>query len=515
MQINVDGEDVILDEGATLADALRAAGSAIQPGAVIGIVKGRSEKSRATNSYWLKTTKGKIRIDLLDSDLEKIWHDAVDAIGEIGVRWSTGGAIAFGNFKSSIVPERDSHEYGRWDVVLGAGGFEAEKSQIIFIKKRHSGAYGVPSKTKGLFAQVVGGKNTLDKLGNGDRILEIEPIVEWEDLTDNMVTADLTTPVADGMEIYSRFEVELVPDAPQGAEFFLAATRDGIFVASAISSSYISSKLLHGEPIVFEHREPRLTGTVTVRTRGRGLGDIFIYKDDRTSNPAHSVVGKVSSGMDLVKLAEPGHRLTVNVRPERFMVMGYPLSKALDFASLRGVECSVEGYTGEDAVVVNQVPETTMEVLKAGKVSLSTMPASRLVAIELYDDLAPKSLDYFRHVVGLKERPVGPLPVFFVYENTVLFKPVVDAVRYKELLPENKPIGTVPAGSIGVSNQISKKIGLVGVKLADDRRYGPSGEKFEATNIIGRVLDQEKLKDVKEGETVYVLEVRRLELQST
>jgi UPF0288 family protein (methanogenesis marker protein 3) len=149
-----------------------------------------------------------------------------------------------------------------------------------------------------------------------------------------------------------------------------------------------------------------------------------------------------------------------------------------------------------------------MEVLRQGKVKLTSIHANRLVAIELYDDLAPKTLDYFRHVVGLKERPVGPLPIFFVYENTVLFKPVIDATSYKELLPENKPTGPVPAGSIGVSNSVSKKIGLIGVKQIEDKRYGPSGEKFEATNIIGRVLDLEKLKDVKEGETVYVLEIR-------
>jgi UPF0288 family protein (methanogenesis marker protein 3) len=149
-----------------------------------------------------------------------------------------------------------------------------------------------------------------------------------------------------------------------------------------------------------------------------------------------------------------------------------------------------------------------MEILKAKKVKLLTMPANRLVAIELYHDLAPKTLDYFRHVTGLKERPVGPLPVYFVYENTILFKPEIDAVSYKELLPENKPTGPIPAGSIGISNQVSKKIGLVGVRLVVDKRYGPSGEKFEATNIIGRVLEPEKLKDVKEGETIYVLEVR-------
>ena len=100
------------------------------------------------------------------------------------------------------------------------------------------------------------------------------------------------------------------------------------------------------------------------------------------------------------------------------------------------------------------------------------------------------------------------MPVYFVYENTLLFKPEIEAVSYKDLLPENKPSGVVPAGSIGVSNQVSKKIGLVGVRLTEDKRYGPSGEKYEATNIIGRVLEPEKLKDVKEGETIYIMEVR-------
>lgn len=65
----------------------------------------------------------------------------------------------------------------------------------------------------------------------------------------------------------------------------------------------------------------------------------------------------------------------------------------------------------------------------------------------------------------------------------MLFKPEIDATSFKELLPENKPTGPVPAGSIAVSNTISKRIGLVGVKLKEDKRYGPSGEKFEATNL--------------------------------
>jgi UPF0288 family protein (methanogenesis marker protein 3) len=188
--------------------------------------------------------------------------------------------------------------------------------------------------------------------------------------------------------------------------------------------------------------------------------------------------------------------------------MGSILKDAVEQMQSMGIATEVTGYQGEDAVVVRQEPGATMAILKDKAVTLHAVPSSRLVAVKLYSDLAPQTLDYFRHVTGLKERPVGPLPVYFVYENTLLFKPEIDALSYKELLPENKPTGPVPAGSIAVSNQVSKKVGMVGVKTVEDRRYGPSGEKFEATNLIGRVLEPEKLKDVAEGETIFIKEVR-------
>ncbi len=508
MKVLVDGLEIELAARSTLADALGKAGAIPAEGAIVGVVKGRGEKARQTNSYWLNTTKGKLRIELLETNLQKIWHENVGEIGASEVRWATADGIAFGPFASALSFGREAHEYNRWEVVLGAAGFEAERTQLIFMRRRHTAAYGTPAKG-GVLAHVVGGKNTLDRLDKGDRILGIEPIVEWEDLTEKLATRDFSIPMEESMEIFSKIQAELIEDAPLGAEFFLALTRDRTFKVDSVSSSYISSDQLLTEPITFEHREPRLEGTVTIRTSGRGLGKIFIYKTDRTSNPGHSVVARVTAGMDMVKLAGLGHLLTVRVKPERIMLMGSELEAALQLMNKRGIEVQVEGHTGADAVVVKQMPGTTMQILKGKKVKLTTIPASRLVAIELYYDQAPKSLDYFRHVTGLKERPVGPLPVYFVYENTLLFKPEIEAVSYKELLPENKPTGPVPAGSIGVSNQVAKKIGFVGVKLIEDKRYGPSGEKFEATNIIGRVLEPEKLRDVKEGEIVYVLEVRK------
>ncbi len=77
----------------------------------------------------------------------------------------------------------------------------------------------------------------------------------------------------------------------------------------------------------------------------------------------------------------------------------------------------------------------------------------------------------------------------------------------KEVMPENVPEEIVSAGEIGVTSQAAKYAQMVGVKLTDDLRYGPSGEKFAYTNIIGRVIDLDKLQDIGEGNTVYVTEV--------
>lgn len=507
MRVFVDGNEIELPAGSQLADALKGAKAHPLEGAIMGVVKGRGEKSRQTNSYWLNTSKGKLRIELSEGDLQKVWHDNIDKIAGLAARWATADGAAFGLFSADMEFDREAREYNRWEILLGAAGFEAENTHLIFIRRRHTAAYGT-SKEGGVLAHVVGGKNTLDRLKAGDKILSLEPIVEWQDITEKLATHDLAMPLEEGMEIFTKVEAELIEDAPVGAEFFLSLTREGTFTVDSVSSSYISSDKLLTVPIAFEHREPRLEGLVTVRTSGRGLGRIFIYKKDRTSNPAHSAVARITSGMDMIKLAGPGQAITVVVRPERIMLLGSKLGDAISVMKERGIEVEVKGHTGEDAVVVGQDPAPTMSILKNKRVAVTSIPSSRLVAIQLDDHLAPKTLDYFRHVTGLKERPVGPLPVYFVYENTLLFKPEIDAMAFKELLPENKPCGPVPAGSIAVSNTVSKKIGLVGVKLKEDKRYGPSGEKFEATNLIGRILEPEKLKDVKEGETIYIKEAR-------
>ena len=220
----------------------------------------------------------------------------------------------------------------------------------------------------------------------------------------------------------------------------------------------------------------------------------------------HTVVGNVTKGIELVKLAQSGQRLDVDIIPHPITILGMNFVEAEKQLSEFGVKLTKDGHTEDDAIIVTQTPPTTIEILGAAKVKAFGIPKSKLVSIELYDDLAPLTLNFFRHAIGLQFRPVGPLPVVMTYENTYIFKAELEAEKYKEIYPENSPKGKVLSGEIGVTNQAAKRMGMVGVKTDDDDLFGPTGEKFTSTNIIGRILDIGKLEQFKDGDIMYVTE---------
>ncbi len=49
---------------------------------------------------------------------------------------------------------------------------------------------------------------------------------------------------------------------------------------------------------------------------------------------------------------------------------------------------------------------------------------------------------------------------------------------------------------------------MVGVRVVENTEYGPTGEPFGGTNIIGKVIDMDKLSLMKEGVVVYIREVK-------
>ena len=140
-------------------------------------------------------------------------------------------------------------------------------------------------------------------------------------------------------------------------------------------------------------------------------------------------------------------------------------------------------------------------------VKVTTAPFEKVIDITLDDTAAPVSCDAFRRITGLFRHDAGMMPVFFKFDDVVLFKPYIPPGM--KLNPENTPKDESPATALAITNDSRNGAGLVGVRLSANREFGPTSEPFEGTNIIGRVIDTEKLKKVREKETVYIREVKQ------
>jgi putative methanogenesis marker protein 3 len=218
------------------------------------------------------------------------------------------------------------------------------------------------------------------------------------------------------------------------------------------------------------------------------------------------VVGQVVHGIELVKLAKEKDILAIRVLPQRIDLLGLSLSKAKEITDAEKISLTLDSEEG-DRIVVSQDPGNTLDVLKERMVTVTTAPMEKVVDIELYDEKAPFSCEIFRRITGLKQHDAGMIPVFFKFDDVVLFRSAIPAGT--KINPENTPLAEVPAASLGITNDSRKASGFVGVRLSANKEYGPTSEPFEGTNIIGRIIDTEKLKEVKEKENVYIRVVKQ------
>jgi len=503
ISIEINGHKLELQDKALLKDAINASKAVYIPGTTIGIIKTGAKVEEATSEYKINTTKGEFRIELFGD--HTLWTKSNHLFLNVKAHWETRNAIAFGPVATDITIQRGEQKYNRYDVFLGTGGYDPGNTYLMIGRDKHVSDYGGPKDA--VIGKVISGKNIVAKINQGDSILNVEPVIKWETLLEKNLTQDINTVLEDGMKIYTYFHVELINESPEGAENFLALIRRKTFNVDTFSNSFISDNFLIGEGCPYEHWDARSEGSVAIRTDGLGNGRIYIYKDDRTSSPVHSIVGHVSRGIELIKIASSGNKLAVTSDPERVMVQGMTFKDAEKILGNRGLKLERSGYTDDDGIIVEQDPDNTIGIIKEGGVRALGVESNKIINVKFYNELAPVTLDFFKHSLRLKDRPLGPLPVIYMYENTYLFKSEKGAESYKEITPENMPKGKVMAGEIGVTNQAAKRYGMIGIKLLDDEKYGPTGEKFECTNIIGKVLEPERLKGFKVDDIIYIREV--------
>lgn len=507
MEIHLDGQRVEVPEKTTLDELLPDRDRRCS----IAVIRPAPEKEMKTPFVRIVTNRGEVIVEALDSGFGI--PDVLRGQESLKVQWADRYTVAFGPFATSLKPARKSVSYDRGDVILGCGGYDPSRSLLVFSRMRHTADHGA-EEGGGFMGRVVSGRGVLDLWEQGDRIVSVERIVRWEDSTMSFTTTDGSIILEDGMQLITHVKAiaqgardgAYDPATAKSVDHFLHSIREGVFVVDRATSTYIRNATLAGEEVEQELKMPRREGSITARTEGASEGCIYIYRTDVPSSPMHTMVGQVIQGIELVKLAREGETLCIVVTPPYLDFIGLNVEGARALAEANGVRPRFDS-SEKGRVVVSQRPETTLEILARGEVELGTVEEERIVEVSIFDDLAPLTAKVFRYVTGLRFHRIGRMPLFFKFEDMVLFKPEMKSKL--QVLPENLPECEVPAFALGMTNQARKGTGTVGVRMIEHTEFGPTGEPFEGTNIFGKVLEPEKLKKFREREIVYIREAVR------
>ena len=510
MLIKINGEEIEVADASTIQDVIAETNAPYTPGSIICLIKGKKELEKNISKYKIKTNKGSIIIQLDESDEAKplvdVWKNQYDEFINLDIRWSTSTEVAIGPIVTDLQPTSDEFRYFEGDVVLSLSSFSNESTHLILLKENTTNVYSVPPHNKGIFARVIGGKKTLDNLTDDDRVTGIEPIIERSTTTDIASVSDLSTVLEEGNELYTYISFSIDEDSPVCVEHMFSLIKDGRIKVSYDSESFLGFYDLAGIDKPKEDTTLRNRGTITVRNTGVGVGKLFIYRENRVLTPNHTTVGQIVNGMEIIDIAKENDFITVKSEQQRLMLLNKTQREASEMLSQVGVEHMIDGLIDDDAIIVEQSPKHTIDILKEGKVITKAVPRKDLCTIKFVDN-APRSVKYFKFISGLLENPVGKIMVHFAVPgmHIVIFEG--DKKIAKGLVPENCPVDKVIRGQIGITNMASKSAGLIGIRFEDNVEFGPTAESFEATNIIGDITsDYEHIEKLKEGVEVYVTE---------
>lgn len=503
MKIIFDGAEMEAHENETMGEFIKRAGVRLREGCIFAVKRPLDIEKIPTNLYEIVTTRGKMILRWeCEQEIEK-WKQAYRSFEGCGVRWATNNSVVFGPTKTEFTPSKEEVELRRHEVTISLSGSSNENSHLVFSKRTHSGLYFPPIGCT-VMGRVVYGRHLLEVFKIGDRIVKIAPVLERRVDPKSLLRVDKGYRLNVGDEIFTRIEVVLDPLSPISGEHVYNALKEG-FVVTRRTSRFIAHDKISLISINSEKMGVRERGDISVRCSGLNVGSVYIYLQSAALSKDHTIAGHVIRGIELADVAGEEDVINVILKPERLDLLGKRQGEVATLLKERGIRHVRDGYGGDDGIVVDQVPSTTLEVYEKGEVKCTDLPSDQILRIKLDAGGAPASVKYFRRVTGLDLRRVGSLSVFFSTKDLVLFKG--DEGLGKGLMPENTPKGIVEKGVIGVTNSVKRHIGMIGIRLSESDKFGPTAESYEGTNIIGRVLENiEVLKGLKEGIKVYIME---------
>ena len=469
----------------------------------IVIVKGvKKETEKESKKYKIITSKGVLIIGLTENNSStKYWNENYKKLTDKEISWKSPVDMAIGAITIDLPISKEKEQFKKYDICLGISGYDKNDGHLIIIRKDSVKSLGIENPKIG---QLIGGKRVLNKLVQGDKILAIEPIILSNETIDYVVTNDLNTKLEDNWKIYTYCKAEL-DGTPKSVEHALAIMESGYIEATEHTNTYIADCRLQTLAMNDENPKNRDKGTITIRNIGNGIGKLYIYKRNRTSSLSHTVVGKITKGIELIDFSNKGIITTI-CSPERLMVIGKTNEEAKKIFEKYNITLEYEGAPND--IIIEQTPEYTVEILKEKKVITKGKPENEIVKIKIFDDKAPISSWYFRKMTGLTTKKVGSLPISFKHGDMVLFNKNEEYA--KGLLPENLADEKegFPEGVIGVTNMAKRYKGHIGIRLSPNKKFGPTAETFEGTNIVGLVVENgEIIKKLKTKDKVYFLEI--------
>ncbi len=512
MLIKINGEDVDIPEGSTIKEAIEISNAPYKKGSIVCLIKGESEIQSNILKYKIKTPKGSILIELEVSEksqpLTDFFKENYSQFISNNVRWETSNEVAIGPVSSNFEPSHDEFAYFDNEVLISLSGFSAEATHIIFVKDDHKNVYGVPKYSdRGVFARVIGGRKTLFSLTDDDEILAIEPVIERSTVRESTGGSNLDEVLEEGNQLFTYVLFEPNFNSPKSVEHLFSLIRNDKIEVSFESNSFVGFYELTGLTKEKEEITERKRGTVTLRNDGFGKGRVYIYREDRVRAETHTNLATVKQGMELFDIAKEGDVITVRSSPDRIMLMMMTQKEAEEKLESLGINHVRTGNDDDDAIIVTQEPESTVGIIEAGEVTTFGLASDELLKIKLTDK-APRTRWYLEKITGLAEKPVGTLKVYFAVPDMNMFMFNGDNDESKGLIPENNPTDIMKAGEIGVTNMSKKNVGLIGIRTIDTTDFGPTGEPFSATNVVGEVVGNiEGLNKLKDGSTLYIHEV--------
>ncbi|HHT74431.1 MAG TPA: methanogenesis marker 3 protein [Euryarchaeota archaeon] len=509
MLIRLNGREVEVADGTALGDAIK--GEPYMEGTQIALTRSVSSIQKGTQEFEVSTPHGSFVIRTDDSENGKRFRELVNELGGVNIRWKSSKVIAYGSFPTDLEVSRESHDYSRYDCFFALGGFDNRSTYIMIARIDQSGSYGVAGDG-GKFGKVTRGRFLLDRLREGDPILSIRPVVLELSETDAFVTTDLSTVLEDGMSVETYVGVDLDRDSPVGCEQFLVVAAEGRLRITERTETYSANSQRMDVSLVPEKVAVREVGDVTVRNSGAGTGRIYFYRERRQQSPNHTLVGKVTNGQEIVRMAPQGTEVTLRPNPPRIMTIGMTQAEAAEFLSSMGLVQKRTGSLDDDAIVVEQEPELTMEIVGGSEVETRGIHRDKVVLWEPDDEGSPTTTHYIRKMTGLDHKPIGTLKVFFTFEGMPMITFVGNPDQAAVLLPEKSfaEEGSF-RGQVAVTNMSRPNRGSIGVRLEDSDEFGPTGEEAYGTNVAGRIVSDLELmmKDIKDGDIVYIAESRR------